>query len=96
MKPFIQKRLNRYHELALSRHRVDAVKPIADPVQWATTVRRLRREPFTFDGRDYLHQLYRDDAKEVYVMKGRQTEISEMLVNKMLYNGHRYLSLIHI
>ena len=69
---------------------------ISDPVEWATQVRRLRREPFTFDGRDYLHQLYRDDAKEIYVMKGRQTEISEMLVNKMLYNGHRYPGSIHL
>ena len=67
-----------------------------DPVSWTECVRVLRGKSFTFEDREYLHQIYRDDAKEVYVMKGRQTEMSEMLVNKILYNAYLHPGTIHL
>ena len=85
---------------ALDAARDDLAEALAglpdDPVQWTERVRILRGEPFTFSGREYLHQIYRDDAPEVYVMKGRQTEVTEMLVNLLLFNAWKYPGSVHL
>ena len=67
-----------------------------DPVRWTERTRVLKGEPFSFLGREYLHQIYRDDAKEVYIMKGRQTEITEFLVNALLFNAWRFPGTVHL
>jgi hypothetical protein len=56
-----------------------------DIVEWTEQVRRLKNKPFSFENRGYLLQLYRDEAKEIYISKGRQTEITEFALNWLLY-----------
>lgn len=62
----------------------------ADIVQWTNTVRRLKGQPFGFDNRPYLPPVYRDTADEVYIVKGRQTEITEYAENWLFYNLDRH------
>jgi len=57
-----------------------------DMIQWTTETRVLKNEPFSFEGRDYLFPIYRDDSKEIYIVKGRQTEITEFALNWLLFN----------
>ena len=52
---------------------------------WSLKVRRIKKEPMTFEERQYLKQIYLDDAKELDVVKGRQTELTEYGVNWLLY-----------
>jgi len=56
-----------------------------DPVLWSTQTRYLKGKPFSFIDRDYLLQIYRDLVKEMYIAKGRQTELTEYLVNWLLH-----------
>ena len=67
-----------------------------DPVEWTKKVRIIKGEPFTFDGRDYLYQPYRDDAKIQYYAKGRQTEFTEFLANKLIFNAWKYPNTVHL
>lgn len=62
-----------------------------DIISWVQQVRRLRDgSPFTFENRPYLLTLYRDNADELYIVKGRQTEITEYAENWLLFNLWRY------
>ena len=61
-----------------------------DPVRWTEQTRILRGRPFSFEHRPYLHQIMRDTSPEVYIVKGRQTELSEMLVNQMMCNASKH------
>ena len=58
-----------------------------DPIKWTEQSRILNGKPFSFIDRPYLHQLYRETAREVYLVKGRQTEASEWLVNLLMCNA---------
>jgi len=61
-----------------------------DPVKWATQTRILNGKPMSFEDRNYLVQMMRDQATVKLIHKGRQTEISEMLVNDGLRFGWQY------
>jgi len=61
-----------------------------DPVKWALQTRILYGEPFSFKNKDYLTQLMRDQARIKLIHKGRQTELSEWLVNDALFFGWKY------
>ena len=61
-----------------------------DPVQWAEHCRLLKGEPFSFQDRDYLLPIYRDNHPNVIVVKARQMEMTEMLVNWLLFNLSRH------
>ena len=41
-----------------------------DPVTWTEETRYVRGAQFRFHRREYLHQIYRDTAKRIYVKKG--------------------------
>ncbi len=56
-----------------------------DIVLWSQQTRILKKEPFSFKDRDYLLQIYRDIAKRILVAKGRQTELTELAVNWLLF-----------
>ena len=68
----------------------------ADPVRWTEQVRILRGAPFSFLGRPYLHQIYRERVRETYIVKGRQTEVTELLVNLSLFNAYHHPNTIAI
>ena len=57
-----------------------------DIITWTTQVRVLKNQPFSFENRDYLQQIYNDNAKEIYIVKGRQTEITEFALNWLLFH----------
>lgn len=61
-----------------------------DPVRWAEQTRILNGDPMSFVDRLYLVQLMRDPARIKLIHKGRQTEISEWLVNDALMFAWRY------
>jgi hypothetical protein len=56
-----------------------------DPVEWALRCRILKGAAFTFQDRDYLLPIYRDPHRRVVVAKARQMEMTEWIVNWLLY-----------
>ncbi len=67
-----------------------------DPILFITQTRILEGKPFSFKDRQYLESIYRDPSKRIYIRKGRQTEISEFLLNMMIYNMWRYPGTVHL
>ena len=61
-----------------------------DIVKWVEQTRRLHGKPFSFEGRDYLLPIYREQAPEVCIVKGRQTELTELATNIVGYCGYTY------
>ena len=61
-----------------------------DPVKWTEQTRTIRGTPFSFQGREYLIPIYRETSPEVYIVKGRQTELTEALVNLMVFNAWKH------
>lgn len=61
-----------------------------DPVLWTEQARKLKGDVFSFDGRPYLKPVYRNVNLETDVVKGRQTEFSEFIFNRMLFNAWAY------
>ncbi|MEK6527289.1 MAG: hypothetical protein AABZ36_00180, partial [Nitrospirota bacterium] len=65
---------------------IDNSKELSDDIViWTQEVRVLNGKPFSFKNRDYLLPIYRDEAKEIYIAKGRQTEITEFALNWLLF-----------
>lgn len=67
-----------------------------DPVKWTEQTRILRGEKFSFKDRPYLLQIYRDDAHRIRISKGRQTEMTEWLANKLLHNAWKHPGTVHL
>lgn len=67
-----------------------------DPILFVTQTRILDGKEFSFEEREYLEQIYRDLSKRIYIRKGRQTEMSEFLLNMIIYNMWRYPGTIHL
>jgi len=61
-----------------------------DIVEWTEKYRTIKGKPFSFEQRDYLKQIYRDPAKEIYIVKPRQMEITELAINWLLHNLLKY------
>lgn len=61
-----------------------------DPVAWIEHNRILKGKPFSFVGRDYLLQPYRDDSRNLIFYKGRQVEMSEFSMNWLLNKLHMH------
>ena len=68
-----------------------------DPVQWTEKCRILKGQPFSFQDRDYLLPIYRDTHPNLVVVKARQMEMTEMLVNWLLFNltAHRHTTALY-
>lgn len=68
-----------------------------DPVAWTENYRILKGKPFSFDGRNYLLEPYRDNYRDIIFMKGRQVEMSEFSMNWMLRKlyEHPYTAGLH-
>lgn len=58
----------------------------SDIIQFVKDCRILDGSPFSFQDRNYLLELYRDKSKHIYIVKGRQVEITEYAVNFLLYH----------
>lgn len=56
-----------------------------DIVEWVRQIRVIRGRPFSFEGREHLVQIMRDKRKDKRIRKGRQTEITEYLLNWLLF-----------
>ena len=61
-----------------------------DIVEWTEKYRTIKGKRFSFEKRDYLKQIYRDPAKEIYIAKPRQMEITEFAINWLLYYLLKY------
>jgi len=69
-----------------SLQHLDTLSFSDDIVKFTEQTRNLKGQPFSFKERDYLLPIYRDKAKEIYIVKGRQTEITEFALNWLLFN----------
>lgn len=56
-----------------------------DRVRWTQTVRTVQGAPWSFKDREYLFDIYHDESKVIVIKKARQLEITEFLVNTILY-----------
>jgi hypothetical protein len=62
-------------------------------LDFTTQVRTSPKDPklpWSWEGREHLFQLYKDDSKSVIVLKARQMEITEYAVNVLLYYALKY------
>lgn len=87
-------------ELALSgmsQSDFQDVMALIDPISWTEQNRTLKGKPFSFIGRDYLLQPYRDDYQDIIFYKGRQVEMSEFSMNWLLRKlyAHPYTAGLH-
>ncbi len=55
-------------------------------IDWTTTVRKIQGKKFSFEGREYLKQIYSDQNKKIMIVKPRQMEITEFTINWLLFN----------
>ena len=94
-------RYNNYHKLVSELPDPTSFKKLSstlpqDPIEWTEKTRILNGQPFSFKGRKYLEELYRNEDAVMLIRKGRQTEITEMLCNLMFYNAWRYPHSTHL
>ena len=52
-----------------------------DPIEFVTATRIINGTSFSFEGREYLIPLYENESEEIYIVKGRQTEMTEYAIN---------------
>jgi hypothetical protein len=78
--------------VASTKAELEAVRnPIPqDPVQWAERIRILKGARFSFQDREYLLPLYRDNSHRVIIVKSRQMEMTEWIVNWLLHKLTTY------
>jgi len=73
----------------LSKRREERLRSKAKPldiVGWTEANRILKGGPFSFKDRDYLLPIYRNTSHRIIIMKARQMEMTEFIVNWLLYN----------
>ena len=62
------------------------LEPIPDDIiEFILKYRILKGKPFSFKDREYLIPIYREKTRELFILKARQMEITEMAVNLLLY-----------
>jgi len=69
---------------SLSREDYLAILQDVDPVAWTENNRTLKGQPFSFENRNYLHDIYRDNSRHLIIYKGRQVEMTEFSINWLL------------
>jgi hypothetical protein len=58
----------------------------SNKIEFAEKYRRIDGQPFSFQDRDYLRQIYLDESHEINIVKARQMEITELALNWSIYN----------
>lgn len=64
----------------------DSSKIPLDIIEFIEKFRIIKGKPFSFKGREYLYEIYRDPADENYIVKGRQTEVTELAINWLIFH----------
>jgi hypothetical protein len=62
-------------------------KVLADPVGFTEKTGTVKGNPFRFDERGHLHDVYRDPHPRLVIVAGRQVEKSETVLRKLIYHG---------
>lgn len=73
----IKRKIGEYDEIDLSDPVTFVEKYVPNP--------KDPTKPFSFDKREYLIPLYRDNSQRIIIVKSRQMEITEYAVNMLLY-----------
>lgn len=83
-----KKELARIQKMLEKKLTIPAVLPTTPDnlIDWTTHVRKIRGMNFSFEGRDYLKQIYGDSNKRIMIVKPRQMEITEFALNWLLFN----------
>src|SRR5579863_10303243 len=68
-------------KLELESGSEQAVISFNDPIEFVVATRIINGMSFSFEGREYLIPLYKDESEEIYIVKGRQTEMTEYAIN---------------
>src|SRR4051812_38046054 len=63
--------------------------PRSDFESFARMAVRLRDEPFSFEGRPYLHAVYAAAGRRLVLRASRQVEKSTLLCNRILFDAVR-------
>jgi hypothetical protein len=63
-------------------------------LDWTMHVRRIQGRNFSFEGRDYLKQIYSDSNKRIMIAKPRQMEITEFALNWLSSTWTRITTLL--
>jgi len=68
-----------------------------DSIAWIETNRTIKGRPFSFDKRNYLLDIYRDESRHLIIYKGRQVEMTEFAINWCLWKlwKHPYTAALH-
>jgi hypothetical protein len=53
----------------------------ANRIEFVEKFRQVKGAPFSFQGRDYLREIYLDESLEINIVKARQMEITEFALN---------------
>ncbi|RXF11114.1 hypothetical protein EG878_14760 [Enterococcus faecalis] len=61
---------------------------LRDPVFFTAKTGTIKGKPFGFKHRDHLHMVYRDPHPRVVIVAGRQTEKSETVARRAIYEGY--------
>lgn len=73
----------------LSYEQVMALREaIADPVRFTEATGTINGKPFSFKGRDHLHDIYRDKHPRIVIVASRQVEKSETVARKLMQAGY--------
>lgn len=73
--------------MKMTPEQVRAFQTRMDPGLWATQTARisLPKGPFSFEGRNFIRQVYRDPAEEIVVIKGAQMGFSTLSIIRALW-----------
>ena len=81
----IEKEVNKRLDKVFEKKETILLTP-DDIVEWVKTNRILKGQPFTFEGRDHLLEIYRNTNRRIMIVKPRQTEITEFALNWFLFH----------
>ncbi|MGG1219360.1 terminase family protein [Priestia endophytica] len=65
----------------------EMVEKLRDPVFFTETLGVVKGYDFSFEGREHLHDIYRDEHPRTIILASRQVEKSETVARKLIHNA---------
>ncbi len=90
----VRSTIEQFVSLLYENNLIFNLNALQDPVDWIERVRVLKGVPFSFKDREYLKPILRDINKEIYIVKARQMEITELALNWLLFYLSKFPSTV--